>query len=645
MTTEVIPSSHESSQVLGSRWSLVEEAADGVFVADLNGCYTDVNIAGCTMLGYSRDEIIGKSIIDFISPEDVGRLAQSKERLLLGGSEIAEWALRKKDGTYLPVEVSAKIHSDGRWKAFVRDITERKRNERAILFSEAKLSGIISISADAIILVDEQHKISLFNEGAETIFGFSKAEALGSSLEILIPERFRAVHRLHVAAFAAGPDMSRRVELPAGGGYGLRKNGEEFPVEAAISKVTVENTKVLAVTLRDITKQKRAEEEIQNYAAELDNAARHKDEFLALLAHELRNPLAPITNALQAMKLGRTHPAAAAETYQIIDRHISQMSRLVEDLLDVSRISQGKIELHKKPFELKEAINGAIETSAPLMESAKHELTVNFPVKPLWVNADPARLIQIFGNLLNNAAKYTPRNGRISLTAMKENNDVLIRIKDEGVGIPSHMLEKIFDLFSQVDTSLERSQGGLGIGLMLCKSLVALHGGSIWATSEGLDKGSEFTVRLPLTAHPKKKRPSQPLNKELTISVEPLRIMVVDDNTASANTMGWMLEMLGHSVQITFDGPSALSMAKSFKPEVVLLDIGMPGMNGYEICLKMRGEHMLKNTVIVAQTGWGDKKHRQRSNEAGFDFHLVKPVRLEAIGKILYEIVSGKRKE
>lgn len=361
-------------------------------------------------------------------------------------------------------------------------------------------------------------------------------------------------------------------------------------------------------------------------------ADHRKDEFLAMLAHELRNPLAPIHNALQIMKMSPDRDVRG-RAREAIEDQVKHMIHLVDDLMDVSRITQGKIELRYEDSSLQDVLKHAIATAQPMIEQRKHRLNVKFPDKPLWVHADTTRISQIFSNLLNNAAKYTPDQGEITLTCEEENSYAKVTVEDNGIGIPSHMLASIFELFSQVDSSLERAQGGLGIGLTLVKSLTEMHRGTIEAESNGLNRGSRFTVRLPLIEAPAQAKPVEAAPAQANEGK--LRIMVVDDNEASAKTMGWMMELAGHTIQLANDGYSALEIAKTFNPAVVLLDIGLPGMSGYEVCKEMRKDPEMKNTLFIAQTGWGQEEHRRRSREAGFHHHLVKPVNLQTLQELL----------
>jgi signal transduction histidine kinase/CheY-like chemotaxis protein len=360
-------------------------------------------------------------------------------------------------------------------------------------------------------------------------------------------------------------------------------------------------------------------------------ADQKKDEFLATLAHELRNPLAPLSNALQIMEMTGSQDQRIRDMRAIMQRQVTHMNRLVDDLLDVSRITRGRIELKKENISLRQVVESAVETSLPLVEQARHELTVTQPPEPIHLQGDPTRLSQVFSNLLNNAAKYTEPGGKISLTVTNNGDHILVSVRDTGIGIPKRMQPRIFDMFTQVDSSLERSHGGLGIGLKLVKELCELHGGSVSVASEGKGKGSEFTVRLPYAAQAGAEAQAE------APAPEPgrRRVLVVDDNEASAQTLLWMLNLLGHDAQMAHNGHEALAVAREFRPQVVLLDIGLPGMSGYDVCREMRADAGLKDAVLIAQTGWGQKEHRARSKEAGFDHHLVKPVDLKTLQSLL----------
>ena len=378
-----------------------------------------------------------------------------------------------------------------------------------------------------------------------------------------------------------------------------------------------------------------AEERAKREAAE--ESDRRKDEFLAILAHELRNPLAPLQNALNLLKIPDLKPDMTAAAHKMMNRQLQHMVRLVDDLMDVSRITRGKIDLHMESVSLMDVIESAVETAKPLINDKNHTIEIETPKKPILVRADFVRLSQVFSNLLNNAAKYMDHGGLINVTMEQSNNYVLIHVKDTGIGIAPEKLPMVFDLFTQVDSSLTRSEGGLGIGLTLVKSLVEMQKGIVEARSDGLNSGSTFTVTLPIT---KQKSNVTPFKGNGAAQVKkPLRILIVDDNQDSAQTLGWMLEMEGHQVFLKFNGPDAIEMARQINPEVVLLDIGLPDMNGYEICRIMQEQLNLAEAVFITQTGWGQEEHRRRSKEAGFHHHLVKPV----AASDLYEIVNSRK--
>ncbi len=379
--------------------------------------------------------------------------------------------------------------------------------------------------------------------------------------------------------------------------------------------------------LVDITERKRAEEALQK-------ADRNKNEFLATLAHELRNPLAPIRNGLQIMRMSGNDAEMAAQAHSMMERQLGHMVRLIDDLLDVSRITQGKVTLRKERVDLAAVVQDAVETSRSLIEAAGHRLSVTLPSRPVTVNADRTRLAQVFANLLNNSAKYTAPGGQIALCVERHGTDVVIRVKDDGVGIPPDMLPRIFDTFMQVDRSLERSQGGLGIGLSLVRALVEMHNGTVEAHSDGHGKGSEFIVRLSDAVAPESR--SEPADaKDGGMTPSCYRILVVDDNRDSALSLAMMLKIMGHDTRTAHDGEAAVQVTRSFRPDVVLLDIGLPKLNGYDACRQIRAEAWGKSMVLIALTGWGQDEDKQHSKEAGFNFHMIKPIDPDALTKLL----------
>ena len=366
---------------------------------------------------------------------------------------------------------------------------------------------------------------------------------------------------------------------------------------------------------------------------ELRDADQRKDEFLATLAHELRNPLAPIRNGLQVLRLTGEGSEMASEARSMMERQVTQMVRLVDDLLDVSRITRNKLELKQQRVTLDAIVQSAVETSRPMIEEARHTLTITFPPTPIYLDADPTRLAQVFSNLLNNAAKYTEPGGRIQFTGEVCGSEVAVRIRDNGLGIPADAFPKLFEMFSQVDGSLERAQGGLGIGLTLVKRLAEMHGGSVEARSDGPGLGSEFTVRLPILQLTQQNVAAQGEDSPKTKSK--IRILVVDDNVDSAKSLGMMLKLMGNEIRTVHDGLAAVEAAEQFRPDMILLDIGLPKLNGYDVCRRIREQAWSDGAKIVALTGWGQSEDRRRSKEAGFDQHMVKPIELAALENLL----------
>jgi signal transduction histidine kinase len=379
-------------------------------------------------------------------------------------------------------------------------------------------------------------------------------------------------------------------------------------------------------------------DELKAHSDALEEADRRKDEFLATLAHELRNPLAPVRHGLDILRKSPDN-VHAAEIREMMDRQLVHLVRLIDDLLDVSRVSQGKIVLRKERIQAADVVRSALESSRPLIDSAGHSLTVDVPPEPIWLDADLTRLAQVIGNLLNNSAKYTPEGGRIGVSLRTEGEDAVIAVSDNGLGIPADMQSKVFQLFAQIENHTERAKGGLGIGLALVKQLVAMHDGSVSAESAGPGLGCVFTVRIPLAAD---KVAMQPRTEQLAAQpapTQPLRVLVIDDNIEVAQTVGWILEEIGHQYHLVHDGRQALEAAREFRPDAILLDIGLPVMDGYAVCRAFRQDDLFKDTLIIAQTGWGPRRDKTLASGARFDHHLVKPVAYDDLERVLAKIM------
>ena len=486
----------------------------------------------------------------------------------------------------------------------------------ALQASEARFRNIIERNADGVVVVSRDGTIRFLNAAAERLFGCRAQDWIGRSFGVPIV-----------------PQERTEVDLP-------RDDRPDAVAEMHVTETEWEGEPAYLASLRDVTERKRTEEALKE-------AGRRKDEFLAMLAHELRNPLAPIRNALHVMRLQRTESPDAAAAREIAERQVAHLTRLIDDLLDVSRVTKGRIVLHKQPLELSAVVALAVETSAPLIDAHRHELSVALPAEPIWVEADATRLGQVLANLLNNAAKYTDDGGRIALTVERDGNGVAIRLRDNGIGIEPEMLSRIYEPFAQADRSLDRSRGGLGIGLTLVRCLVELHGGTISARSAGLGRGSEFTVRLPVIPAPAPAERDGQVDRQARRGV-PKRVLVVEDQADAGDLLGKVLQGWGHEVSIVHDGHAALEAAEGFQPDVILLDIGLPGMDGYEVAARLRARPDMQRTVLIAVTGYGQEEDRDRSQQAGFHRHLVKPVDPPILEELLAqpcaEILDGHQR-
>jgi len=495
---------------------------------------------------------------------------------------------------------------------------------------------VIAQIDDAVIAIDNEQRVTYFNAAAERQYGVAASRALGCPLA-----------RIYGFQWLYPDDEARANEaLRTGGSWRgrnihVKKSGEEIHVESTVTVLRdAGGAQVgLLAVVRDVTARIQAEREYaaQRLAAEqaLREADRRKDEFLATLAHELRNPLAPIRNALQIMQL--TDDTAIHENARrIIGRQLQQMVHLVDDLLDVGRISQGKVELRRQHVDVAAAVLAAIETSRPQIDAGEHRLVLHLPPPgTLVVDADLTRLSQIIANLLNNAAKYTPEGGTIEVSAERDGPHAVIGVLDSGVGIPREMLPRVFDMFAQIDCSLERAQGGLGIGLALVKRLVEMHGGSVQADSDGVGHGSRFVVRLPLVLTQPVDVPHEGMPALRPGTARDVHVLVVDDNTDSADTLSQMLRLLGYRTSIANDGLEAFRIAQADRPRAMLLDIGMPTMNGLDAARRIREQPWGRDVLLVALSGWGQEEDRRKSLAAGFDRHFVKPVDLDTLTRLL----------
>ncbi len=504
----------------------------------------------------------------------------------------------------------------------IEDTTERRLAEEARREIESRYISLVqNIKDHSIFMMDLDGNITTWNAEAERIIGYAEAEILGRNFSVIFtPEDLQAgkPNQELMQAREAGRAEDER--------WHMRKDGRRFWALGIVTPMhdAGGNLTGFSKILRDMTDRKRAEEALQE-------ADRHKDVFLATLAHELRNPMVPLRNGLQLLRL-TTEPEAREQARAMMERQLGQMVRLVDDLLDISRISRNKLELRKARIELWAVVQSAVETARPQIEASGHTLTVTLPPSPVYLHADLTRLAQVFWNLLNNSAKYTEPGGRITLTAKVQGAEAVVTVEDTGIGIPAEALPRLFEMFSQVDRNLDRAQGGLGIGLALVKGLTEAHGGTVEVFSAGAGKGSSFVVRLPVSRGVPVRETQSPTDGA---AFGPRRrILVVDDNRDGASSLAMLLTVMGHDTRIAHDGLEGVELAEAFRPDLIVLDIGLPKLNGLDACRRIREQPWAKNVVIAAATGWGQDEDRRRSEEAGFDHHLVKPVDAAALGKL-----------
>ena len=630
----------ESEQELAD---FFENATVGLHWVGPDGIIIRANQAELDMLGYTREEYVGRPIADFHADQEV--ICDILKRLK-DGQRLGDYParLRCQDGSIKDVLIDSSVM----WKqgefihtrCFTRDITDTLRAEHELRQSEERFRTLFESMDEGFCVVemlydDEGRPVDyLFleaNPAFEKHTGFKGA--VGRTIRELVPDHDAHWFEIYGRVVATGtPDRFVNEAKAMGRWY-----------DVYAYRVGGEDSRKVGLLFTDVTSRKRAEDNLRQMASDLSEADRRKDEFLATLAHELRNPLAPIRNSLQILKMPKVDAETVERSREMMERQVHHLVRLVDDLLDVSRVMKGKIELRREPVELASIVARAIEIVQPLLNIQGHDLNVRLPSESLPLNADPVRLAQVISNLLTNAGKYTDPGGHIRLSAEVEGDQVAVRIRDDGIGISPDMLPHVFELFVQVDQSSAKAQGGLGIGLTLVKNLVEMHNGTVEAHSDGLGKGCEFIVRFPLMARSKRGHGDQTATHTEPAIPSGHKLLVVDDNPDAAISLSMLLRLQGHEVRMAHDGPSALEAAMQYLPDMIFLDIGMPGMDGYEVARRVRSIPCLERTILAALTGWGQQEDRRRTAEAGFDHHLVKPVEPQIVESLLRELNSARR--
>lgn len=561
-----------------------------------------------------------------IHPDDRARVTAALRRAAAEGTNYnEEFRLIRPDGSFIWVADRGRAlpgRNGGTWRmgGVSVDISERRRAQEALRTSEERFHAFMANSPAIAWIVDSKGRFVYASPPFIHLILVGDGDLTGKSIYDVFPEEMAREYDRNNRLVAEESCVVEAVEA------GMRSDGSmgyflsyKFPIRDASGEVLIGGVAV------DITDRKRAEE------VQREND-RRKDEFLAILAHELRNPLAPIQSAMHIVGLSLPDDSRCARACTIVQRQVQQLTRLIDDLLDVSRITRGKLELRKERVELAKVIDCALETSRPQLAACGHQLRAALPAQPVLLDADPTRLAQVLANLLNNAAKYTRSGGVVELAVELDGASVLVHVRDNGIGIPPGMLDSIFDMFVQVDdTSQGSPRSGLGIGLTLVKRLVEMHGGQVTAASAGPGTGSRFTVRLPLAVQPQ-------AAVQTLAAADPSRpccVLVADDNRDAADTLAMLLTMLGNEVHVAYDGVQAVREAEEHPPMVAFLDIGMPGIDGYEVARRLRQQPDTRRAFLVAVTGWGQESDRQRSREAGFDRHIVKPLELPELERVL----------
>ena len=608
--------------------AIVDSSQDAIISKTLDGIITSWNAAATRMFGYTADEAIGQPVLMLIPPDRREEETAILARLRRGEPiESYETVRRRKDGGQVDISLTISPLRDGAGRIvgaskIARDIGAARAAERVLRESETRYRSLVEASGAIVFNSDAQARWLQPHPRWEAYTGqtFEQYRDHGWLRAIHEDDQGRITQLVHDAIARSAPVEAEGRLWHAPSRSWRHQEARAVPIRDADGAV-----REWVGTCADVHARKEFEEVLRT-------ADRRKDEFMAVLAHELRNPLAPIANTLEILRVEGVDPGTARELADVARRQVAHLVRLVDDLMESSRISRGIIELKREPLLLAAAVQAAVEIARPLVDERRHRLDIELPGQHLLVHGDRTRLTQVIANLLNNAAKYTPPGGRIALSAAREQGQAVLRVSDNGAGIEPHLLGWIFEMFTQADRSPERSRGGLGIGLSLVRQLVELHGGSVEARSEGRGRGSEFVVRLPLVPE-HAERPAAVERPRLTM--RPRRVLIADDNRDAARLLAVLLRAMGQEVRVAHDGVEALEQAAATRPDLVLMDLGMPRLSGYDAARRLRAEPWGHDLLLVALTGWGQESDRQRSREAGFDHHLVKPVSAETLQQLL----------
>jgi PAS domain S-box-containing protein len=609
---------------------------DAVIATDLAGHVTFLNPVAERLTGWPMAEAKGQpfeKIFRIVNEHSGAPVEHPVAKVLETGGIVGlanHTVLLTRDGRRVPIDDSgAPVRlANGELVGIVvvfRDVTERKRAQH----EHAWLAALVDSSEDAIASKTLDGIVTSWNRAATRLFGYAPEEIIGKPITTIIPSELYAQEDEILARLRRGERMEHFETVR------VAKDGRRIDISLSISPIRGEDGTIMGASkiARDITQRKRNE-------LALREADRQKDEFLATLAHELRNPLAPICAAAELLKNAKSLAPELRAATTILERQARQMTHLVDDLLDMSRITSGRIRLHPEPVDLAELLRTVVDTYRQSVEMARHQVILAAPSEPIHVQGDRIRLTQIFSNILHNAMKYTPPGGRIEVALRTESGHAIASIRDNGMGIPADMLDHIFEPFAQLDRSYEHPDGGLGIGLTLARRLIELHRGRIEARSAGRGKGTEFMIHLPSTPVTPAKRASAPAKKaDLAVS---RRVLIADDNHDAGISLSMLLQSMGHDTRVVHDGIEAVEEAEIFHPDVVLLDLGMPRLDGYEAARRIASRPWADATQIVAVTGWGQEADRQRAREAGFHMHLVKPVDVGALREVLSNGFGGR---